>query len=69
MVWISLFQGVRCIRIRIRTPLEGLEVLSNEVEDLLRKGARVSTPLDQVRSVYNSTYFLVPYRMAASVPS
>ena len=41
-------------------PLEGLQVLSNEVADLLRKGKIVLTPLGQVRNGYCSTYFLVP---------
>ena len=35
-------------------------MLSKEVEDRLPKGAVVLTPLDQVRRVYYSTYFLVP---------
>ena len=33
---------------------------SNEVEDLLREGTLVLTPLDQVRSGYYSAYVLVP---------
>ena len=43
-----------------QTPLEGPLVLSNRVKDHLRKGVVVLTPLDQVRSGYYSTYFLVP---------
>ena len=41
-------------------PRDGMELLSSEVEDLLRKGAIVQTPLVQGRSGYYSTYFLVP---------
>ena len=43
-------------------PLEGLNLLSNEVEYLLWKGAIGLTPLYQVRSGYYSTYFLVPQK-------
>ena len=35
-------------------------MLYNKMEDLLQKGAIIQTPLDQVRSGYYSTYFLVP---------
>ena len=56
MVWTPQFQGVRSIPVL----LVGLGVLSNEVEDLLQQGAIVPTTLDQVRSGYYSTYFLVP---------
>ena len=56
LVRIPRFQGVQS------TPVhrKGTELLSNEVKDLLWKGAIVLTPLDQVRSGYYSTYFLVP---------
>ena len=35
-------------------------MLYDKVEDLLQKGAIIPTPLDQLRSGYYSTYFLVP---------
>ena len=38
------------------------DVLSDEVEDLLRKGVIKPVPLDQERSGFYSTYFLVPKR-------
>ena len=58
------FQGVR----NTPTPLEGPHVLSNEFEDLLWKYAIVPTPLDEVRSEYYSTYFMVPKKDGSHRP-
>ena len=38
------------------------DILSNEVEDLLRKGVVKPVPLDQERKGFYSSYFLVPER-------
>ena len=46
----------------------GPDVLSEEVEDLLRKGVIKSVPLDQERSRFYSTYFLVPKRDGGHIP-
>ena len=35
-------------------------ILSEEVEDLLRKGVLIPVPLDPEKSGFYSTYFLVP---------
>ena len=47
------------------TPLEGPQVLANEVRALLRKGAVVPTP-SRVRSRYYSTYFWYPRKTAVT---
>ena len=56
LVRTPLFRGVWSTPV----PCKEIEVLSNKVEDLLRKSVIVLTPLDQVRIGYYSTYFLVP---------
>ena len=57
---ISPVQGLR----NPLLPLEGLQVLSDEVEDLLRKGALVSTPLDYEEWVLQHLFPSTPKRMA-----
>ena len=46
----------------------GIDVLSSEVEGLLRKHAVVPVSLDQEREGYFSTFFIVPEKMAVFGP-
>ena len=50
------FQGVRSTP----SPPTCPNILTEEVEDLLRKRAVTPVPLDKERSRFYSTYFLVP---------
>ena len=43
--------------------------MSEEVEDLLRKGVVKPVPLDKERSGFYSTYFFVPKRDGGHRPS
>ena len=43
-------------------PYAGPDILSDEVEDMLRKGVVKPVPLDQERSGFYNTYFLIPKR-------
>ena len=54
----SQFRGVR----NTPTPPARPDILSEEVEGLLRKGVVKAVPLDQERRVFYSTYFLIPKR-------
>ena len=52
---VPTFQGIRATRAVRSAP-----VLSEEVSDMIAKGAVVPVPLDQEETGYYSTYFLVP---------